>query len=64
MNEVELNTSSAHYVLSKYLTFVDNVCVKFVPKLLTMEQKQLCLGVTQDILNSANNNPDFLTSEL
>jgi hypothetical protein len=33
---------------------------KFVPKLPTMEQKQLHLEVAQDMLDSANSDPNFL----
>jgi len=36
------------------------VSAKFVPKLLTMEQKQLRLEVSQDILDYANSDPEFL----
>lgn len=35
-------------------------CAKFVPKLLTIEQKKLCLEVTQDMLNSFTSYPDFM----
>ena len=34
--------------------------VKFVPKLLTAEQKQLCFEVSQDMLDSTRNDPDFM----
>jgi hypothetical protein len=34
--------------------------MKFVPKLLTMEQKQLRLEVSQDMLDYANSDPTFL----
>ena len=36
------------------------VSAKFVPKLLTMEQKQLRLEVSQDMLDYANSDPEFL----
>jgi hypothetical protein len=36
------------------------VSAKFVPKLLTTEQKQLRLEVAQDMLDSANSDPEFL----
>jgi len=33
---------------------------EIVPKLLTMEQKQLRLEVSQDMLDCANSDPEFL----
>jgi hypothetical protein len=36
------------------------VLVKFVPKLLLQEQQQLRLQVTQDMLECANGDPEFL----
>ena len=36
------------------------VSTKFMLKLLTMEQKRLCLEVSQDMLDYANSNPEFL----
>ena len=36
------------------------VSAKFVPKLLTMEQKQLRLEVSQDMLDYTNSDPEFL----
>lgn len=36
--------------------------MKFMPKLLTMEQKQLSLAVAQDMLDFANSNSDFLNT--
>ena len=38
------------------------VSVKFVLKLLTTEQKQLRLEVSQDMLDSANGDPNFLNT--
>jgi len=37
-----------------------SVFAKFVPKLLTMEQKQFRLEVSQDMLDYANSDPEFL----
>ena len=37
-----------------------SVFAKFVPKLLTMEQMQLRLEVSQDMLDYANSDPEFL----
>jgi hypothetical protein len=39
---------------------MQKVAVKFVPKLLLPEQQQLRLKVTQDILEGANRDPEFL----
>jgi hypothetical protein len=36
------------------------VSAKFVPKMLTMEQKQLRLAVSHDILDYANSDSEFL----
>ena len=33
---------------------------KFVPRLLSQEQKEFCAAVAQDLLETANNDPDFL----
>ena len=38
------------------------VSAKFVPKLLTMEQKQCHLNIAQDILDNANSDPNFLNT--
>jgi hypothetical protein len=39
---------------------MQRVSAKFVLKLLTMEQKQLCLEVSQDTLDYANSDLEFL----
>jgi hypothetical protein len=36
------------------------VAAKFMPKLLLLEQQQLCLEVTQHMLECANRDPEFL----
>jgi hypothetical protein len=36
------------------------VVAKFVPKLLSQEQQQLCLEVALDMLECANGDPEFL----
>ena len=38
------------------------VVAKFVPKLLTEEQKQLHIGVSQDMLDSINSDFDFINT--
>ena len=57
--EVGISTGSVHSILTGVLA-LRKVSAKFVPKLLTMEQKQLSLEVAQDMLDSANSNPEFL----
>ena len=47
--EVGMSTGSVHSILTDVLA-MRRVSAKFVPKLLTMEQKQLHLEVLQDIL--------------
>ena len=36
------------------------MAAKFVPRLLSREQKEFCPAVAQDLLETANNDPDFL----
>jgi hypothetical protein len=57
--EVWISTGSVHSILTDDLA-MRRVSAKFVPKLLTMEERQLRLEVAQDMLDSANSDPDFL----
>ena len=57
--EVGISIGSVHSILTDDLA-LRAVSAKFVPKLLTMEQKQLRLEVAQDMLDSANSDPEFL----
>jgi hypothetical protein len=57
--EVGISTGSVHSILTDDLS-MRRVSAKFVPKLLTIEQKQLRLEVAQDMLDSANSDPEFL----
>ena len=59
VEEVGISTGSVHSILADDLA-LRRVSTKFVPKLLMMEQKQLRLEVAQDMLVSANSNPEFL----
>ena len=34
--------------------------MKFVPKVLAEEQKQLCMEIAQDVLDCEDHNPDFM----
>jgi histone-lysine N-methyltransferase SETMAR len=57
--EVGISTGLVHSILTFDLA-MRRVSAKFVPKLLTMEQKQLRLEVSQDMLDYANSDPEFL----
>jgi hypothetical protein len=59
VEEVGISTGSVHYILTDDLAMW-RVSPKFMPKLLMMEQKQLCLEVSQDMLDSANSDLKFL----
>ena len=59
--EMGISIGSAHSILREDLA-MRRVSSKFVPKLLTMEQKQLRLEVSQDMLDCANGDPDFLNT--
>lgn len=48
--------------LDKYYFEIWFSHVKFVLKLLTMEKKQLCLEVTQDMLNISMSYSDFMNT--
>src|SRR5215469_16073365 len=57
--EVGVSKDSAHAILRVDLN-MNRVTAKFVPKLLSPEQKDLRVEVAQDFLNTANTNPAFL----
>jgi len=57
--EVGISIGSVHSILTDDLA-LRRVSAKFVLKLQTMEQKQLRLEVVQDMLDSANSDPEFL----
>ncbi|CAN8026794.1 unnamed protein product, partial [Ixodes persulcatus] len=56
---VGISTFSAHSIMTEDLT-MKRVAAKFVPKLLTVEQTQLGVEVSQDMLDSTNSDPDFM----
>jgi predicted transcriptional regulator len=56
-DKVGISTGSAHYILTKDLHMC-RVVAKFV--LLSQVQQQLCFEVTQDMLECANGDPEFL----
>ena len=49
-DEVGVSIGSVHTILTADLSF-RKLSAKFMPKLLTMEQKQLSMEITQDILD-------------
>jgi len=59
VEEVGISTGSVHSILTNDLA-MRRVSAKFVPKLLPMEQKQLHVEVSQDMLDHANSDPIFL----
>jgi len=59
VEEVGISTGSVHSILTDGLA-MRRVSVKFEPTLLMMEQKQLHLEVSQDMLDYANSDPEFL----
>jgi hypothetical protein len=58
-DEVRISTGSAHSILTEDLHMC-RVVAKFVHKLLSQEQQQLCLEVARDMLEWANGDPEFL----
>jgi len=59
--DVGLSIFSEHSIGTEYLA-MKRVSAKFVPELLTAEQKQLRVEVSQDMLDSTNSDPDFLNT--
>ncbi|XP_070381694.1 histone-lysine N-methyltransferase SETMAR-like [Dermacentor albipictus] len=56
--EVGIRNFSAHSIMTEDLA-MKRVAAKFVPKLLTVKQKQLRVEVSQDMPDSTNSDPDF-----
>ncbi|XP_068229679.1 protein GVQW3-like [Palaemon carinicauda] len=59
--EVGLSKDSAHAILRDDLN-MHRVAAKFVPRLLSPEQKDLRCQVVKDLLNTANTDPQFLNT--
>ncbi|XP_049519121.1 protein GVQW3-like [Dermacentor silvarum] len=59
--EMGISTFSAYSIMTEDLA-MKRVAAKFVPKLLTVEQKQLRVEVSQDMLDSTNSDPDFMNT--
>ncbi|XP_067120045.1 protein GVQW3-like [Centruroides vittatus] len=60
-NETRVSIGSVHSILTKDLG-MKRVSVKFLPKLLTVEQKQRRLEIAQDMLDNVSSNPNFLNN--
>jgi hypothetical protein len=59
--EVGVSTGSVHSMLAEDLG-LKTVSAKFVPRLLTIKQKQLRLEIARDMLDNANSDPKFLNT--
>ncbi|GFT34863.1 HTH_48 domain-containing protein [Nephila pilipes] len=59
--EVGMSKDSAHAILREDFN-MNRVAAKFVPKLLSPEQKDLRFEVAQDLLDTANIDPGFLNT--
>ncbi|GFT08297.1 HTH_48 domain-containing protein [Nephila pilipes] len=59
--EVGVSKDSAHAILREDLN-MNRVAAKFVPKLLSSEQKDLLFDVAQDLLDTTNTDPGFLNT--
>ena len=60
-DEASVSIGSVHSILTKDLGF-RRISAKFVPKLLTIEQKQLRLEIALDMLETVNSDPNFLNT--
>ncbi|XP_050028453.1 protein GVQW3-like [Dermacentor andersoni] len=57
--KVGISPVSAHSIMTED-SAMKRVAAKFVPTLLTVEQKQLRVEVSEDMLDSTNSDPDFM----
>jgi hypothetical protein len=62
-DKVGMSTGSAHSILTEDLHMC-RVVAKYVPKLLSQEQQQLCLEVAPDMLEWANWDSQFLKTTI
>jgi len=58
VQELEEDLGIPQTIVSQILT--EDLGKKFVPRLLSREQKEFCAAVAQDLLETTNNDPDFL----
>ncbi|XP_037555073.2 protein GVQW3-like, partial [Dermacentor silvarum] len=61
--KVGISTFSAQSIMT-YDLAMKRVAAKFVPKLLTVEQKQVRVEVSKGMLDSTNSNPDFMNTTI
>ena len=59
VTEVGISTGSVHSILTEDLN-LRRVSAKFVPKLLTEQQKELRKEISEDMLDLANHDPEFI----
>ncbi|UYV69219.1 hypothetical protein LAZ67_6002863 [Cordylochernes scorpioides] len=57
-DEVSVNKFTVHQIVTQDL-MMRKVCAKWVPRVLTVEQKQRRVDVCREMLNELENNPDF-----
>ena len=57
--EVGISTGSVHCILTEDLN-LRRIAAKFVPKLLTEQQKELRKEISEDMLDLANHDPEFI----
>ena len=57
--EVGISTGSVHSILTEDLN-LQRVSSKFVPKLLTEQQKEPQKEISEDMLDLANHDPEFI----
>ena len=58
-DEVEISIGSTDSILNDDLE-IHRVAAKFVPKQLSTEQRQLCVEVSEDMLQCTKSDPEFL----
>ena len=58
-DKVGISIESCHQILTEKLQ-MRRVSAKFVPRLLTGDQKENCVEISQELLANANGNENFL----
>ena len=59
VGEVGIGTGSVHIILTEDLN-LRRVSAKFIPKMLTEQQKELWKEIAEDMLDCANHDPEFI----
>ena len=60
-DKLGISKDSAHANLTQELG-MHRVSAKFVPRLISEEQKQVCLGIAQNLLQTTDDNPECLNT--